>query len=152
MRCVCPGPNSPSGGAPKREDYPCIDLATLRRSHMLKPGAVGSITFRGSEKPDRLLVFAKADRAGLLFIKRRPDGELAKLFVRFTYTPAAFNGWRAWFCCPGCKKAMPLPLWCQYAALSQMPRACVRLTKREDLLARSSACGRHSAPPRRQGQ
>jgi hypothetical protein len=29
-------------GAPKCEHYPCIDLARLRRSRMLKPGAVGA--------------------------------------------------------------------------------------------------------------
>jgi hypothetical protein len=163
------GRYSRSGGAPKCEHYACIDLATLRRSHMLKPGAIGSITFRGGEKPDRLLVFTNGDRAGLLFIKRRSDGELGKLFVPFTYTPTAFDGWRAWFCCPGCKRwlnarrprlrpspvtacatcaasstattytALPLPVWCQYAALSQMLRARVRLTKRAVRLARTTA-------------
>jgi hypothetical protein len=68
---------------------------------MLKPGAVGSITF-GKEEPDRLVVLTYADGAGLTFIKRMPDGKLGKLFVSFTYPPTAFNGWRPWFCCAGC--------------------------------------------------
>jgi hypothetical protein len=117
------GRYSRSGGAPKCEHYPCIDLANLRRSRMLKPGAVGSITFRGGENPDRLLVFANAGRAGLLFIKRRPVGELGKLFVPFTFTPAAFNGWRAWFCCPGCKRRCR----CLYGANTLRCRKCLGL-------------------------
>jgi hypothetical protein len=44
------------------------------------------------------------DGAGLLFLKRGSDGELGKRFVSFTRTPTALNGWRLWFCCPGCRR------------------------------------------------
>jgi hypothetical protein len=93
-------------GAPKCEHYRCIDLTTLRRRGVLGPGAMGLITFGGAdgEKPDRLWVRANADGAGLTFIKRRPDSELGKIFVTFSYTSTAFNGWRLWFCCPGCRR------------------------------------------------
>jgi hypothetical protein len=92
-----------TGGAPKCEHQRCVDLANLRRWGFLRPGTLRVIMF-GKEKPDRLVVRANADGAGLDFIKRRPDGELGKLFVPFTYTPTPFNGWRAWFRCPGCGK------------------------------------------------
>lgn len=106
---------------------------------MLQRGARGLITF-GKEKPDRILVFIKADGTGLMFIKRRPDGALGKLFC-VVHLYANRVQWPARLVLLSrLQAAMPLPLWRQYAALSQMPRACVRLTKREDLLARSAAC------------
>jgi hypothetical protein len=111
-----------AGGAEKCEHFPCIDLATLRRSRMLKPGAVGSITF-GSEKPARILVFTNADVTGLTFIKRRPDGKLGKLFVSFNHTPTAFDGWRPWFCCPGCGKRCR----CLYGVNTLRCRKCLGL-------------------------
>jgi hypothetical protein len=104
------------------EFIPCIDLARLRCRGKLRPGAWCLITI-GKEKPDRILVFTKADGTGLTFIKRRPDGALGKLFVSFTYTPTAFNGWRAWFCCPGCKRRCR----CLYGANTLRCRKCLRL-------------------------
>jgi hypothetical protein len=91
-----------AGGAPKCEHYRCIDLANLRRWGFLRPDSLRAIAFGDEklEKPDRLWVRANADGAGLLFIKRRPDGELGKIFVSFTRTPTAFNGWRLWFAVP----------------------------------------------------
>jgi hypothetical protein len=123
----------------KCEHYCCVDLANLKRWGFLRPGSLRAITF-GDEKPDRLWVRANADGAGLLFMRRRPDGELGKMFVTFTRSPTAFNGWRLWFCCPGCRRRCRCLYGVNPAALSQMPRACVRLTKREDLLTRSAPC------------
>jgi hypothetical protein len=93
-----------------------------RRRGKLRLGAWCLITF-GKEKPDRILVFTKADGTGLTFIKRRPDGALGKLFVSFTYTPTAFNGWRPWFCCPGCGKRCR----CLYGANTLRCRKCLGL-------------------------
>ena len=91
------------GGAPKVEDYRCIDLADLRRWRMLRPGGLRVIVF-GREKPEHLWVRTRADGAGLLLIKRSPAGALGKLFVPFAYTPTACGGRRRWFLCPGCRR------------------------------------------------
>jgi hypothetical protein len=93
----------------------------------------------GKEKSDRILVFTRADGTGLTFVKRRPDGALGKLFVSFSYTATAFNGWHVWFCCPGCK-------WrcrCLYGVNTLRCRKCLGLvyaSPSENLLARSAAC------------
>ena len=91
------------GGAPKVEDYRCIDLANLRRWRMLKPGALRVIVF-GRETPEHLWMRVRADGAGVVFLKRLHDGALGKLFVSFAYTATACGGRRRWFLCPSCRR------------------------------------------------
>jgi hypothetical protein len=106
--------------ASKCEHHRCIDLATLRRWRMLKPGSLRFIRFGGKERD---CVWALAHADGVSFIRRRPDGALGKLFVSFVFTTTAFNGQRPWFCCPGCGRRCR----CLYGADSLRCRICLGL-------------------------
>jgi hypothetical protein len=93
----------------KVEEWRSIDLANLRRWRMLDPrniaktGKIPAITWKTPNGVEELGVIAKP--RGVLFVKRDGRGHLGTLFVRFSFSPTRFGGWRAWFCCPGCRQA-----------------------------------------------
>jgi hypothetical protein len=93
----------------KVEEWRSIDLSDLRRWRMLDPttiartGKIPAITWTTPNGVDKLGVIAKP--RGVLFVKRDKEGQLGSLFVRFSFSPTRFGGWRAWFQCPGCRQA-----------------------------------------------
>jgi hypothetical protein len=83
-----------------------VDLADLRRWHMLDParlastGKMPAVTWNTFDGFDQLGVLMRPN--GVLFVRRDDGGQLGKLFVSYVFTPTKFGGWRAWFRCPGC--------------------------------------------------
>jgi hypothetical protein len=111
----------------KVEECRSIDLADLRRWHMLDParlastGKIPAVTWNTPNGLDELGVVAQP--RGVLFVRRDEQGHLGKLFVPFTFTPTKFGGWRAWFRCPGCGQGCRV----LYGVNSLRCRKCRRL-------------------------
>jgi len=90
----------------KVEECRSVDLADLRRWHMLDParlastGKMPAVTWNTFDGFDQLGVLMRPN--GVLFVRRDDGGQLGKLFVPYVFTPTKFGGWRAWFRCPGC--------------------------------------------------
>ena len=111
----------------KVEECRSIDLADLRRWHMLDParlastGKIPAVTWNTPNGLDELGVVAQP--RGVLFVRRDEQGHLGKLFVPFTFTPTKFGGWRAWFWCPGCGQGCRV----LYGVNSLRCRKCRRL-------------------------
>src|SRR5262249_26856135 len=94
------------GAASKCEHWRAIDLADLKRMGLLKPivgGRIRAITWKNDHGGlDKLGIIPNA--RGIRFVKRDDQGELAGLFVAYTYTSTMFSGFRKWFACPGCRR------------------------------------------------
>jgi hypothetical protein len=94
------------GAASKCEHWRAIDLADLKRMGLLKPivdGRIRAITWKNDQGGlDKLGIIPTP--AGIRFVKRNDQGELASVFVAYTYTPTMFGGYRKWFACPGCRR------------------------------------------------
>src|SRR5262249_4208076 len=94
--------------ASKCEHWRSIDLADLKRMGLLKPivnGRIRAITWKNDRGGlDKLGIIPSA--RGIQFVKRDDEGKLAGLFVRYSYTCTMFGGYRKWFACPGCRRAV----------------------------------------------
>ena len=97
-----------SGGgrwAPKTHDFHKIDLASLKRLGMDKPGFSGSLiwSIRGRET-GRIGILTYSDRCVLNYRSRSrgSDWETISDVVYFDWTTTGLCGKRKWFLCPKC--------------------------------------------------
>ena len=79
------------------------DKADLKRKGLLRPivnGRIRALTWKNDHGGLDMLGIIPSP-AGIRFVKRDDEGELASAFVAYTHTRTMFGGHRKWFACPG---------------------------------------------------
>jgi hypothetical protein len=89
---------------PSCESTHSIDLASLRRRGMLKPGGYSLAWSCRGEPAGSISIVAQTDGVRLLYRVTGPKGERisANEFVPFGYTHTRFGGRRQWLTCLRC--------------------------------------------------
>ena len=90
--------------SPSCESTHSIDLASLRRRGMLKPGVYSLAWSRRGEPAGSISIIAQAEGVRLLYWVMGSNGERSSVseFVPFAYTPTTFGGRRQWLMCLKC--------------------------------------------------
>lgn len=102
------GFNSGGGRGALRTDYFLkLDLASLKRLKMMRPGSSGSMTWtRGSEAVGTIGLTVLSDRVRLSYRHKPYGGDWEEISetIFLTGTDAGFGGRRKWFVCPSCSR------------------------------------------------
>tara|TARA_R110000868_G_scaffold115892_1_gene309131 strand:- start:388 stop:987 length:600 start_codon:yes stop_codon:yes gene_type:complete len=102
------GFNSGGGRGALRTGYFLdLDLASLKRLNMLRPGYSGSLHWsRGDETIGTIGVWVRQDSIRLSYRSRPYGGEWETIedTIPLVETEAGFGGRRKWFLCPSCRR------------------------------------------------
>lgn len=102
------GYNSGGGRGALRTGYFLdLDLASLKRLKMLRPGYSGSLHWlRGDERIGTIGIWIRQDSIRLSYRSRPYGGEWESIedTIPLVETEAGFGGRRKWFVCPSCRR------------------------------------------------
>jgi hypothetical protein len=94
-------------GADRCEALKRIEMSYLRAHNMLTPGKSSSLSWsRRGEPSGRINVEAQKDGLRLIYRTRQVGEEWRDVdeTIPYAYTRTAFDGRRAWFVCPSCRR------------------------------------------------
>jgi hypothetical protein len=104
------------------ESWHRVEMAHLRRHHLLRPGTVTVLSWTNRGRPTGSIGYrACADRIELHYTC---NDESVRQEISFTHTPTNFDGWRKRFECPRCWR----PCDVLYGGRRFFCRKCWRLT------------------------
>lgn len=98
-----------SGGgrsAPRTHQFLDLDLASLKRLRMLRPGYSGTLTWTQGKRNIGSIGIWVRENSMLLTYRNKAygrDWEDIQETIQLTCTPAGFGGSRKWFVCPSCR-------------------------------------------------